>query len=824
MKKATPTPIQRFSEFQKEHSLAHELPFWDFFDNSIALSDSTLVQGLRLQGFSIESLDSNSLNSITLKLRSFLNGLHDNTEIGFFIDSHSNFDKVLKEHESLKSKNESLNKISEDRLKMLKSEIKKENIFQKDIYLFIYKRPDEYNTKTSSILSFFKSPKHFQSITKKEHDKRLKGLQQLTSSLSNSLETLGVKSYKLRKNEMRDLIYTFFNPQRSKFLPSPKENKNHKNQVFTEKELEVMPELADMTPRNELLFSDLILQEKDIYYDEFYHRILTLKTLPEYTSSTLISKLINLPESFSLFFHIKVPDQQKELSLLQMKRRMAHSMSLSHNGRVTDLESEAQTNDTEELLREVIETGQKIFFFQMAVKIKAKNKEALNLKSKALLSAFRELNGSEGLEETVGAFKAFKTIIPFGNLTMARAKKIKADNLADFLPIYESYQGKDQSPVCLFRNRQKALVKYDPFHSKLLNYNTLVTGSSGSGKSFLNNLILLQSMRENSMNFIIDIGGSYRKLCKIIRGQYIDVAPPHTSNQTTSTDTLSFNPFALQKNERTPSSRKIKFLLAFLENLLTDQEGDKLSKLEKSLLEEKIDEVYKKVKTPQLTDFCESLKDSQDECLVKFSKMLYSWTGDRPYGRLLDTKINFDIENDFVVFDLKGLSNYPDLQSAMILIITDFILQRIEAIDPQTLYKKKRILMDECWELLKGKASSHFMEYCVRTLRKTGSGITFITQGIEEIANHPIGSAIINNTATKFILQQRGDLSPMEKILKLNEKEISLIQGLKSKKREFSEAFIVQGEERAITRIYPSKKEYWVATSDPDDKKLAIET
>ena len=817
MKKQKITSLTNFSEFQKEHSLAQELPFWDFFDDSLALSDSTLVQGLKLEGLSIETLDDNSLNAITLKLRSFLNGLHDNVEIGFFINSHSHFNETLKEHENLRSLKESINEISEDRLKMLEEEIKKENLLKKDIYLFVYKRPDSLQSKTHSIFSFFKSPKHFQSVTRKEHERRLKGLNELTSVLSNSLEAMRLKPRKLRKNEIKTLIYEFFNPERSQSVPLPKEVKAHRKQVFKEKELEIIPELTEMTPRNELLFSDLILQEKDIFYDGYFHRILTLKTLPEYTQSTLISRLINLKESFSFFMHIKVPDQSKELSLLQMKRRMAHSMSLSQNGRVSDLESESQANSTEELLREVIETGQKIFFFQLAVKIRSKSKENLNLKSKALLHTFRELNGSEGLEESVGAFKAFKTIIPFGNLLMARAKKIKADNLADFLPIYESYQGQDQRPICLFRNRQKALVKYDPFHSKLPNYNTLVTGSSGSGKSFLNNLILLQSMKQNSMNFIIDIGGSYRKLCHLVGGQYVDIAPPSHSERN-HTKTLSFNPFVLQKGELSPSPRKVKFLLALLENILTDEEGEKLPKLEKALLEEKIDKLYKEVKNPRFTDFNNLLKNPEDTCLVRFSKMLYSWTGDRPYGRLLDTNTSFDLENDFVVFDLKGLSSFPDLQAVMILIITDFILGRVEANDLETVSKKKRILMDECWELLKGKASSHFMEYCVRTLRKTGSGITFITQGIEEITQHPIGPAILGNTATKFILMQRGDLKPLKDILKLNKKELELMASLKSQKREFSEVFMISHENRSVIRIYSSRKEYWIATSDLEDK------
>ena len=821
MKKQKITPLTNFGEFQKEHSLSQELPFWDFFDDCVALSDGTLVQGLKLEGLSIETLDDNNLNAITLKLRSLLNGLQDNVEIGFFINSHSNFIETLKEHKNLKSLKKSINEISEDRLKMLEEEIKKENLFKKDIYLFIYKRPDNSQSKSHSIFSFFKTPKRFQSITKKEHERRLKELNELTSVLSSSLEAINLKSRKLTKNEIKALIYEFFNPERSQSIPLPQEVTVHREQVFTEKELEIIPELGEMTPRNELLFSDLILQEKDIFYDEFYHRILTLKTLPEYTQSALISKLMNLKESFSFFMHIKVPDQSKELSLLQMKRRMAHSMSLPQNGRVNDLESESQVNATEELLREVIETGQKIFFFQLAVKIKSKSKENLNLKSKVLLHAFRELNGSEGLEESVGAFKVFKTIIPFGNLLMARAKKIKTDNLADFLPIYESYQGRDKKPICLFRNRQKALVKYDPFHSKLPNYNTLVTGSSGSGKSFLNNLILLQSMKQNSMNFIIDIGGSYRKLSHLVGGQYVDIAPP-THSERNYAKTLSFNPFALQKGELSPSPRKVKFLLALLENILTDEEGEKLPKLEKALLEEKIDKLYKEVKNPRLTDFNNLLKNSEDACLVRFSKMLYSWTGDRPYGRLLDTNTSFDLENDFVVFDLKGLSSFPDLQAIMILIITDFILGRVEANDPETVSKKKRILMDECWELLKGKSSSHFMEYCVRTLRKTGSGITFITQGIEEIAQHPIGSAILGNTATKFILMQRGDLKPLKDILKLNEKELELIASLKSQKREFSEAFMVSHEDRAVIRVYPSKREYEVATSDAEDNLTRV--
>ena len=317
------------------------------------------------------------------------------------------------------------------------------------------------------------------------------------------------------------------------------------------------------------------------------------------------------------------------------------------------------------------------------------------------------------------------------------------------------------------------------------------------------------------MTFIIDIGGSYKKLCKTLGGQYVDVSPPSSQG----CHSVTINPFSLggnakEENKAKPIPRKIKFLLAFLESVLVDEEGDKLPKLEKALLEEQISILYATVQNPTLSNFKKLLKGTDNDSLNQFSKMLYSWTGNTPYGQLLDKKDSFNIESDFVVFDLKGLSSYPDLQAVMILIITDFILEKIESGSEEIKKRKKRILMDECWELLKSKSSSHFMEYCVRTLRKTGSGITFITQGVEEIASHPIGSAILGNTATKFVLMQKGDLATLQKNLKLNNQEMALVSSLQSKKGEYSESFMIVGDDKAVIRTYPSDMEYNIANSE----------
>src|SRR3546814_15474167 len=67
-------------------------------------------------------------------------------------------------------------------------------------------------------------------------------------------------------------------------------------------------------------------------------------------------------------------------------------------------------------------------------------------------------------------------------------------------------------------------------------YTTLFrSAESGAGKSFLLNDLCRQYYAQNALIRIIDIGGSYRKLCTLCSGRYIDVGE----------ERLVLNPFDL---------------------------------------------------------------------------------------------------------------------------------------------------------------------------------------------------------------------------------------------------------------------------------------
>lgn len=796
----------------KESSLCEELSYWDFIDGILphmVLSDGSLSAGLKVNLFDIECLDDSEVNHFVMGLRSSLNSVSEGSSVQFALSVSSDYEDVLKKHVMAKSPNphplvESIAKFRESKLKLAQDN---SELYRPELTLYV--RTPMLETKKKW---FFSKKSEFSADAIKSYDDTLEILSQNIASLKSSFEGYGLKSKVLGRDELIGKAYQFLNPKRRETEQAPLVA------TPTDAELDIKllkdtPWLSNHSPREQMIFGDLIVDFDHFTLDSFQHRVVTLKTLPEITYAGQLSSFLRLPFHYDLILSVTVPPQSDEMAKLQQKRKMAHSMAATHGGQAIDLESETKLSSTEELIRELLNTGQRIYAAQMTVLLRAPNNDAgekkLNREVREVLSRFRSLSGAEALEESVGAWKVIKGSLPGAPVNLERLRKVKTNNLADFLPVYGPREG-DEDPAVIFRNRLNGLVSFNPFDPGLPNYNSLVTGSSGAGKSFLNNCILLQELARGLRVFVIDIGGSYKKLTEALDGLYIEM---------NLSEAYRINPFDIPDPSVEPSQQKIKSLLAVIESMVSEDEKAKLPKLDRVLLEKAIIDLYaaKRLRgeVPTLSDLANSLKEFKEPSIIAVSKMLYTWTGSRPYGRLLDGPGSLRTDAQICTFDLKGLSNYPDLQSVMILILTDFILTQVES--DKTC--KKRIILDEAWELLKSQSAASFMEYCARTLRKSGSGITFITQGIDEIVASPIGSAILNNTATKFVMLQKGNSDILRDALKLNTQQLELIHSLAQKKGEYSEGFMIEGDHRQVVRIYPSPFEYWLSTSDASDNQ-----
>mgnify|MGYP000482257034 CR=1 FL=1 len=93
-------------------------------------------------------------------------------------------------------------------------------------------------------------------------------------------------------------------------------------------------------------------------------------------------------------------------------------------------------------------------------------------------------------------------------------------NCAAITPIMTGAKGFG-GPVLLYVDRTGQLAGVDIF-SSTTNYNFIVVGSSGSGKSYAMADFFSQYLLRGAKIRVIDVGRSYKGLCDVIGGQYIE--------------------------------------------------------------------------------------------------------------------------------------------------------------------------------------------------------------------------------------------------------------------------------------------------------------
>jgi conjugal transfer ATP-binding protein TraC len=339
----------------------------------------------------------------------------------------------------------------------------------------------------------------------------------------------------------------------------------------------------------------------------------------------------------------------------------------------------------------------------------------------------------------------------------------------------------------------------------MTNANQLISGGSGSGKSFMTTLLLCQMLKENPKVYFVDIGGSYKKLCENLSGQYLPLGVGVG---------LSFNPFDLAEGETQPSPQKIKFLVGLIELMTKDDEAARLPKLERAEIEDAIARVYDQNRKPRLSHLKELLAAHSDVEIRKYGRILAPWCGETPFGQFVDRDTNIALNRPIVAFDLKGMESYPDLQAVCLYIITDFVWREVQR-DRQTM---KFLVFDECWKLLKNDAGLVFIEEVFRTFRKYFASAIAISQDIDDFAKSKIAGAILPNCAVKWVLmQQQSDPVRIKEALDLNDNELSLVKSLRQEKGVYSEAFLIAQKDRIVTVIESTPLEYWIATTDPKD-------
>lgn len=760
--------------------LADYLQVWGLENNNIIFSDGSFGFGFSLTAIDSTCWSIEQANDYGQKLIQFLNGLPENIDFQFVCDIKAGNSEVIKNHsQSDVSESDVIRSLTLARAKKFNDLDSQGLLPNHGLILFLRRKPSE---SLLSKPSLFSRNHNFKEMSEDKLKTELSTNNRVSCELLSSLSSLGLEPKQLDADEILNLVYQQWNPSRSIAL-----GRTNPDNL-----------------RNGLLFTDVGIDQRGFTLSDYSYRVISLKILPDQTYSTMATKLRELPFDTRLSLTVHVPNQHKELETLQTQRRVAFSMIAGKKSGVSDLESEAKFKDLETLLEQMVAQGEKVFHMSLQVVVRSKTTSDLDIKVSEVLNKIRELSGAEAMEETLASFDIFSELAIPNARCKERIKRIKTSNLCDLLPVYGPWCG-HKDPKILLRSSLGSLVGFNPFTSELTNSNQIVSGGSGSGKSYMTNILMMQMLKENPKVFIVDIGGSYKKICENFDGQYIQLGVDTS---------LSINPFDLPKGETTPSSQKIKFILSLVEIMTKENEQLQLGKLEKAEIESAIEKVYQSSTTPRLSELRKILLAHSDPTIQKIGKILSTWCGNTPYGKFVDQKTTLELNKSIVCFDLKGMESYPDLQSACLFIITDFVWREVQA----DRSKMKFLILDECWKLIENDSASSFIAEVFRTFRKYMASAIAISQNIDDFARSKIANAILPNSSIKWVLKQKGaDKERLKTVLSLNPNEVEIISSLKQERGSYSEAFLMAEDSRALVIIESTPLEYWLATTDGRD-------
>ena len=771
---------------------AERVPLWHFEGDSLVFSDGSLGAGFKLKGFDAGVSGVESYNQFAFALENLINTAREGITLQLYYKVGHDVAPLIGKHEELTgSLPGPYHDISQARFEDLKRGAKSGRFFQTEIYLFIRSEGNKYQKK-----KFWEADKKFVAVTRQQFQEQKEKFDRDLKQIESSLLQAGIEPKPLIARKWVRLLFDSLNPGRSEKIGYPQfdfDNDGSTSQPIA----------------SQLVLSDAIVQAESIKINEEQLKCVTLKTLPEAQSVIgMIRPLLELPFAYEISQTIQICDQKKEVERLHVQRRITHSFA-SGSGKMTDLESESKLGHIEELIRELLEGSEKIVSSNVTVLIKSKDPAQLRERSDEVLKAFRSVNQSEGISETLGSFDAYLSSLP-GVCSSFRAKKMKSSNSTHLMPLYTPWSG-NARPICLLPNRDGELVSLDPFAPSLPNWNGLIFGGSGAGKSFtiLHLMLMFYGQRPTPKIVWIDNGASSQRLLEVLDGEFIDL---------NIKSSIRINPFDLEPGTDKPTPSKIKLILAVLESILKENPTAGLPKRSKALLEEAIFKIYEMEaeEVPVLSDLKALLAAHSNPEMKAYADTLFSWTGETAYGRMLDGKTNIALGKDLITVETKGLDDYPDLQNVFLLLFTDYI--KSEASRDKS--RPYLLILDEAWKMFQTPSGLQFTIEAYRTFRKFFGGIWCISQNYKDfLFNQEIRNAIFPNTTSVFVLKQRAiDWKDFAETLQLNEAEVESIKSIQVKKGEFSEIFFMQDTGRSLLRIMPDPLGYYICTSDPVDK------
>jgi conjugal transfer ATP-binding protein TraC len=135
------------------------------------------------------------------------------------------------------------------------------------------------------------------------------------------------------------------------------------------------------------------------------------------------------------------------------------------------------------------------------------------------------------------------------------------------------------------------------------------------------------------------------------------------------------------------------------------------------------------------------------------------------FAGIFSQQSNVNINNSMVVFSIRDLED--ELRPVAMYIVLSYIWNKT-----RTDQKKRLLIVDEAWQLMKYDDSANFLFSLAKRARKYYLGMTTITQDVEDFMGSKMGRAIVANASMQMLLKQSTSaVDVLAEVFKLTDEE-----------------------------------------------------
>ena len=444
---------------------------------------------------------------------------------------------------------------------------------------------------------------------------------------------------------------------------------------------------------------------------------------------------------------------------------------------------------------------------------------------------------------------AFRTNLPFNENKLKKSHTFDRRAMSTVFPFFTSDIG-HEGGIPLGFNKQTGLpILFDNFSSKLTNYNMVIFGKSGAGKSVTVKMISARSSILMGIDSLaLDAEGEYGIVAESLGGVNVVISP----NSKTIINVFDIEP-EIVRDEITGKEREVLNVENKVEDvtqgLLTMARGStrspEVNELTKQIISESVLEEYTALGITNSVDSLYTM-DSQN---IDFSKSYLGRTKKEmptigSWYKRICRKAQENQNPDYrfhysylvkvmkqYVRELQGQMAYFDGQSTFELlegmpfinldisqleerfarplaqqILLSWVWEKYvkKNSEDKTKAMKKRVIVDEAWMLLPFDEAVDFLNTMARRARKRNVSLCVASQKFQDFYEKKEAQAVLTSSDTKlFLAQDKSEIQYLKEVFKLSDGEASFLITCNR-----GEGLLKVGSDSAILAIQPTQKEF----------------